>query len=99
MTTPTTVFQVRFKAALPEAEVRRIIAERTEAVRALPGLLQKYDVRDDGTGEYGGLYLWDSPEALDAYRVSDLRAGIAAAHQTEGDPRVEVMTVLDKVRD
>ena len=32
----------------------------------VPGLIQKYCVRFTGTREYGGIYLWDSRESLEA---------------------------------
>jgi hypothetical protein len=56
-------------------------------------------VQDAESGEYGGLYLWESPEALAEYRESELRASIAAAYQAEGEPRVEVYRVVEPLRD
>jgi hypothetical protein len=50
-------------------------------------------------GEYAGLYLWKSPEALAEFRDSELRASIAAAYQIEGEPRVEVYRVAKTLRE
>lgn len=99
MANATTVLLVRFRTTLPEDEIRRIIAERSEEFRALTGLIQKYYIHDGETGEYGGLYLWDSPAALDDYRESALRASIAAAYRTEGPPRIDVLSIIETLRD
>jgi hypothetical protein len=77
----------------------KIVEERAPEFRALEGLQQKYYLQDPATGEIAGLYLWESPEALDAYRQSELRATIAEAYQAEGQPRVEVYTVVKTLRE
>jgi hypothetical protein len=99
MDRPKVVLLVRFRTPLSEPEILKVVKERADEFRALGGLLQKFYVRDAATGEYGGLYLWQSEEALDEYRASALRASIGAAYRTEGEPRIEVMTVLETLRD
>ena len=37
--------------------------DRADRYRQVPGLLQKYYVRYPDTDEYGGVYVWESPEA------------------------------------
>ena len=98
MPVPKLILLVKFKSTLPMDEVVEVANSRADDFRALPGLIQKYYVQDSETGEIGGLYLWDSPEALAAYRDSDLRATIAKAYKTEGDPHVQVMKVLMPLR-
>ena len=93
MAQPALIMFVRFKSALPFAELMEIANERADAFRALPGLLQKYYVQDPASGEVGGVYVWDSKESMEKYRDSDLRASIGAAYQVEGTPRVEVLRV------
>jgi quinol monooxygenase YgiN len=99
MNQPTFALLVRFKSSLPLDEVMKVIEERAPEFRALAGLQQKHYLQDAATGEYGGLYLWESPDALDAYRNSELRASIAEAYQAEGEPRVEVYRVIKTLRD
>ena len=77
----------------------RIAEERAPDFEALTGLQQKYYLQDPGTGEIGGLYLWESSEAFDAYRNSELRASIAEAYQAVGEPRIEVYRVVKTLRD
>jgi len=99
MKTPTHVLLVRFRSALPFAEVERVMEERAPEFRALHGLLQKYYLHDETTGEIAGLYLWESPDALAAYRDSALRATIAEAYQAVGEPRVELYRVVAPLRE
>jgi len=99
MNEPAQTLLVRFKSTLPLDEVMKVIEERAPEFRALAGLQQKYYLHDEASGEYAGLYLWESPEALDAYRESELRASIAHAYQVEGEPRIEVYRVIKTLRD
>lgn len=96
---PALVLLVRFRSRLGFDEVMRIVEERAPEFRALEGLRQKYYLQDAATGDIAGLYLWDSAEAFDAYRQSQLRATIAEAYQAEGEPRVEVYRVVKTLRD
>ena len=99
MSDPTHAVLVRFKSSLTLDEVMKVVEERVSDFKALEGLQQKYYVQDAVTGEYGGFYLWESPDALDGYRDSELRASIAQAYQVEGEPRVEVYRVLRALRE
>ena len=99
MKKPEFTLHVRFRSKLPFDEVMKIVEERAPEFRALAGLQQKYYLQDPATGEIGGLYLWESQEALTAYRESELRASIAKAYQAEGEPRVEVYRVVKTLRD
>ena len=99
MSNVTLVLLVRFKSRLSHEDVMKIVEERAPEFRALHGLQQKYYLQDPETGEYGGLYLWESPEGLAAYRESELRASIGKAYQAEGEPRVEVYKVVKTLRE
>jgi len=99
MSQPAVILLVRLKSSLPKEKVEQVMRARAPEFRALPGLLQKFYLQDAASGEYVGLYLWESPEALAAYRESELRASIAKAYETVGEPRVEVYKVLMPLRD
>ena len=98
MNHPTLVLLVRFKTSLSLEEVTKVVEERAPEFRALAGLQQKYYLQDVTSGEYAGLYLWESPDTLAAYRDSELRASIAEAYQVQGEPRVEVYKVFKSLR-
>ena len=99
MNHPEVVLLVRFKTSLSYEEVAKVAEERAPEFKALEGLHQKYYLQDVASGEYAGLYLWKSPEALAEYRDSELRASIAEAYQLEGEPRVEVYKVAKTLRE
>jgi heme-degrading monooxygenase HmoA len=89
---------VKFKSALSEAEIQQVMEERAPQFRALPGLLQKYYLRDKQTGEVGAVYIWDSEESLRAYRQSDLARTIASAYKAVEQPRVEIFETILTLR-
>ena len=89
---------VKFKSGVSEVEVRRIMEDRAPQFRALPGLLQKYYVREADSGEYSGIYLWDGEESLRSFRGSELARSIPAAYRVVGQPRVETFEVLFPLR-
>ena len=98
MSSPALVLLVRFRSLLTLDEVTEIVEKRAPEFEALAGLQQKYYLQDSNTGEYAGLYLWDSAESLEAFRNSELRASIARAYQAEGEPRIEVYRVFKTLR-
>jgi len=89
---------VKLKSSLSEEELLTVAHERAPRFRAIPGLIQKYYVRAQGEGEFAGVYLWDSPESLAAFRDSDLAKSIPAAYQLVEPPVVEVGEVLFPLR-
>ena len=99
MNNPALVLLVRLKSSLPIDEVNRVVEERAPEFRALAGLQQKYYLQDTKTGEFAGLYLWESGESLESYRDSELRASIAKAYKAEGEPRIEVYRVFKTLRE
>jgi heme-degrading monooxygenase HmoA len=87
------VLSVKFKSALSDSEVMRIMQERAPRFRELPGLIQKYYGHEKETGEFTGIYVWDSEQSLREYRDSELARTIPEAYQAEGQPRIEVFEV------
>lgn len=86
---------VKFRSELPFEEVMKVVHERIDRFRALKGLQQKYYIHDPATGEFGGIYIWESREDLDEYNASELRATIAEAYKVVGAPRVEALEVVE----
>jgi len=84
---------VRFKSALPEQDVAEIFRARSDRYRQVPGLIQKYYLRYD-SGEHGAVYVWESREALAAFRVSDLGRSIANVYRIEGEKVMAEADVL-----
>jgi heme-degrading monooxygenase HmoA len=90
---------VKLKSDLSEEELLRIADERAPQFRAIPGLIQKYYAREPQTGEFAGIYLWDSEESLRAFRESELARTIPIAYQAVAPPRVEIFELLFPLRE
>ena len=93
------VMRVRFKSDLTLGQIKQIVETRAPEFEALYGLKQKYYLQDISTGEYAGLYVWKTTQAFEEFRESELRASIAKAYQTQGQPNIEVYKVLKVLRD
>lgn len=89
---------VKFHSGLAHDEVVRNLEERLPLFRAVPGLVQKYYARESSTGDYVGVYLFESEQALLDYRSSDVARSIPGVYQLEGAARVEVMELLFPLR-
>ena len=74
---------------------RRAIRAR---FRDVPGLVQKYYSYDESTGEWAGIYLWDTEDSLAAYLASDLRKTIPTAYELTEPPRIERYPIVDVLR-
>lgn len=85
---------VRYRSGLSHDEVDRRFRERSDRYRHVRGLLQKYYVKFMATGEYGGIYVWDSPESLEAWRAGNLSGTIAETYRIEGEPARELADVM-----
>ncbi|WP_190809284.1 YdhR family protein [Flagellimonas sp. S3867] len=90
---------IKLKSNLSEEELLKRAKEREPQFRAISGLLQKYYVKLDQPGQYGGIYLWDTQESLNAYRVSELASSIPGAYEITEAPNIEIMNILFKLRE
>ncbi len=85
---------IRYKSGLPRDEVDRRFKDRSDGYRQVPGLIQKYYVRFAETDEYGGIYVWDSVESLDAWKAGNLSGTLAETYHVEGEPSRELAEVM-----
>jgi len=83
---------VRFKSKLSPGEIQVLYEERADRYRHVPGLLQKIYLlfRD---GDSGAVYLWESEDALETFRGSDLSRSISEAYEVEDTPTFELADV------
>lgn len=90
---------VRIKSELTEEQLLKIAREREPQFKSIPGLIQKYYVKFDAPGEFGGVYIWDSRELLDTYIKSDLAKTIAKAYKAIEPPSIEFVDILFHLRE
>ena len=89
---------VKLKSNLPEEELLSKAKERKPEFEAIPGLLQKYYVKMNEPGNFGGIYVWDSAESLKAFKESNLAKSIPEAYKVVEAPEVEIMDILFQLR-
>ena len=77
---------------------REVAENRRPAFAQVPGLQQKYFVKLDEPGRYGGVYIWESREAMEAYRASGLAASTGEAYEVTGETEVETAEILAALR-
>jgi heme-degrading monooxygenase HmoA len=87
------ILLVLFKSGLAEEEVVKKFNERAYKYRQVKGLEQKYYVHDESSGEFGGVYIFDSKENLEAFRNSDLAKSIGDAYKYLEPPTGKVLNV------
>ena len=90
---------VKLKTDLPEEQLLARAKEREPQFKAIPGLLQKYYVRMKEPGNYGGVYVWESPEALMEFKDSDLARSIPGAYEVKEAPIVDIMDIMFQLRE
>ena len=89
---------VQFETSLPENEVLAVAEERLPQFRAIPSLVQKYYLKGAGPNQYGGFYVWESPDALAAFRDSDLARSIPSAYKVVGKPDIGIHDLIFPLR-
>jgi hypothetical protein len=85
---------VRFKSTLPDSIVFSVIEKRKIEFLKVPGLVQKYYLRDPKTMEFCGIYLWASEQDFLEFKKSDLAKSSAQAYQIDGQARVELYNMI-----
>lgn len=88
---------VRAKSGLDEKELERRLLERKPRFLEVPGLLQKIYGRDNATGAVCGIYFFESPAALAAFRDTELAKTIPSAYEAV-EMRAEVYELLYPLR-
>ena len=62
---------------ITEEEFRAMCDEVAPAFAELPGLMAKVWLADAASGTYGGVYLWESRKAMEAFLTSELFRTVA----------------------
>ena len=89
------MFTLTMRFTLPEdtdwSKIPAIMEDRARQLYInMPGLISKAFVYDPDTREYGGNYLWERREQIDAFLKSDIVAG---ARKKFGEPSYQVHCV------
>ncbi len=88
---------VRVSSDLDPEELERRLLERRPRFLEVPGLVQKIYGQDPSTGAFCGIYFFESENALEAFRESELAQTIPTAYEAT-DLRREVYEVMYPLR-
>ena len=70
---------VNFKLnGIARTEYDAILAEVSSVFPTIPGLKAKYFLADDEGNTYGGVYIWESQQAMQDYQSGEIFRGIQA---------------------
>ena len=72
--------------------MRSLLKQRAELYLNVPGLISKAFILNPESSEYGGNYLWESREALEAFLNSELFAG--AVHKLGQPQQINIYEVV-----
>ena len=89
---------VKFKSNLPDSVVFGVIEKRKIEFLKVPGLIQKYYLRDPKTMEFCGVYLWASEADFLEFKTTELAKSSAQAYQIDGQARVELYNMIYPLR-
>lgn len=90
---------IKLKSNLPEAELLRRAKEREPLFKLVPGLLQKFYVKSENSGQYGGVYIWETQKALNDYLHSELAKSIPEAYEIIDIPNMESLDIIFQLRE
>lgn len=90
------LLQINLKYSVPTGDLKTAFAGIADAIGAVEGLRWKVWIINEQEQEAGGIYLFDSADALAAYLAGPIAAGIKA-HPALSDISVKQFDILDDV--
>lgn len=88
---------IAYGSILPAERVLELYAERAGRYQDARGLVAKYYLHDERKGRFGGVYFWESREAMEAFWTPGRLADLKAAYAMAGEPRVEDFAVAKAI--
>jgi len=70
------VLSVKFHSSLSKEKLMKVCEEDVEVFKRVAGLTQKYYVMEEFTGAFSGIYLFETPDAREAFWTSELAKNI-----------------------
>lgn len=85
--------RVKFRSNLDRETLWKAARQREPEYRKVPGLLQKFYVEVNEPNTYAGIMIWESAEALAAFRETELSKTVTQAYAVDGAPEVEIGSI------
>ncbi|MDG3012637.1 monooxygenase [Rhodococcus sp. D2-41] len=87
------IVRMRFDSKLSEADQEKLSIGGLDKFRQLPGLKQKYYVRNRDQETVGGIYFFETREAAEAYVNGPIVASVGDRFKAEGAVEVEILDI------
>lgn len=85
---------VQFETSLSEEEIMAVAKAREPGYAATPGLAQKFYLKLNKPGHFGGILIWETRDAMAAFAETELARTIPSAYKVIGAPDVDVHDLL-----
>jgi hypothetical protein len=95
MSMSKTVLQINFKFSVSPAELAEAFTPLVEPIAKVPGLRWKIWSLNAGTSEFGGIYLFDDAESVQAYLEGPIIAQVSK-HPALSDFSIKQFGVIDE---
>lgn len=92
------ILSMRFKSNKSAEELNQLSEAGFDKFRPLEGLIQKYYINNEETGEVGGVYLWENEEALTAYLNGPIVSSLPERFELKGPLKIEIVDVKYTLR-
>ena len=93
------ILAVKFSSTIHPEKLVRICLEDIELFRNVPGLIQKYYINEESTGDLSGFYIFENVQAREAFWNSELAKKIPARYGVKADTlrveRYEMVLVMN----
>ena len=90
---------VKLRTSLNDKEFLKKAHEREPQFAANPAIIQKYYIKLNEPGYYGGVYIWESAEALREFKESNLAKSIPKSYKGIEKPTIEIVDILFPLRE
>lgn len=87
------ILMILYKSAFGIERVKQLFRERSSNYSTVDGLRHKFYLHDPATDQIGGIYVFDAPEQLAAFRRSDLEKSIETAYRFVEPPTIREFDV------
>ena len=80
MSTQKSVLSVRFRSTFKSSELNQLFHDNLDHFKNVPGLLEKYYLKDEQSDVVGGIYIFDSKSSKINFWNSDLAKSIPGTY-------------------
>jgi hypothetical protein len=88
------LLSVKFISIHTSIELIQLFKQDIDLFKAVPGLVQKYYIAEEGTRAHGGIYVFENKAARNAFLDSDLASKIPSRYGVQPDTlRIEQFAV------